>query len=240
MASINVKLHQVHPDFMFEVEPASSKREWMDRVAGRAPYHCLPLQIANQAGWVVKSPSSFTVTWNGLDLPGRGLTFAFHDEDSKRFETQVSNHFGYGILTFNLPFVIETPPGIQTLARGLPNYFKDGIVPLEGVIETDNTEMSFTMNWRFTRPSKPVVFRRGDPICMISFLDLSLLEKVKLEVDLYEEGNPKHYQLFQEWQAARAAHIAEYKNGRMGHYTQGTDIRGTPFPEHRKRLNLRR
>ena len=44
--------------------------------------------------------------------------------------------------------------------------FKDGIHPLDGIIETDWAVATFTMNWKFTCVGVPVTFKKGEPIAM--------------------------------------------------------------------------
>ena len=38
------------------LEPAPTDREWMDNSGQRYAYRCLPLVIANQAGWIIRCP----------------------------------------------------------------------------------------------------------------------------------------------------------------------------------------
>ena len=58
---------------------------------------------------------------------------------------------------------------------------KDGIGPLEGVIETDWLPFTFTMNWQFTRPGR-VVFEKGEPFCFITPIAYHSLEQVTPEI----------------------------------------------------------
>jgi hypothetical protein len=58
----------------------------------------------------------------------------------------VAPHFGHGVLTFTTGYMFRTSPGWALWARGSPNAFKDRIVPLEGVVETDWLPFPFTMN----------------------------------------------------------------------------------------------
>jgi len=41
----------------------------MDATADRYAYRCLPLLIANQAGWLALNNREVRVTWNGDDDP---------------------------------------------------------------------------------------------------------------------------------------------------------------------------
>jgi hypothetical protein len=79
----------------------------------------------------------------------------------------ISCHFGFGILTFHIPYLFRTTEPFGLIARGVPNYFKRHIVPLEGFVETWWVPFTFTMNWKFLYPHAPVLFEKGDPICFI-------------------------------------------------------------------------
>ena len=49
----------------------------------------------------------------------------------------------------SIPF--QDTRGWNLMVRGPTNSSKDGIVALDGIIETDWAHSTFTMNWRFTR-----------------------------------------------------------------------------------------
>ena len=40
-------------------------RAWMDATDQHFAYRCLPLAIANQAGWLLHNPATFTAWWDG-------------------------------------------------------------------------------------------------------------------------------------------------------------------------------
>ena len=46
--------YEIHHDINTLLEPAPIARDWMDAAPQRHPYRCLPLVIANQAGWVLR------------------------------------------------------------------------------------------------------------------------------------------------------------------------------------------
>ena len=47
------------------------------------------------------------------------------------------SHFGHGILTFHMPCLFRTEPGVDLMVQGPINRPKDAIAPLSGIIETD-------------------------------------------------------------------------------------------------------
>jgi hypothetical protein len=50
---------------MPELSPAPIQREWMSKTRDGFANRCLPLLIANQAGWLVISPHTVRATWTG-------------------------------------------------------------------------------------------------------------------------------------------------------------------------------
>src|SRR5581483_1718405 len=119
-------------------------RTWMDETDRRFAYRCLPMVIANQAGWFVLSNHKIAVTRNGGAAPS-DLCLEYLAGEPPHNAVSV---FGSGILTWSLPYLFRTPPGYNLLVRGPANYPKDGASPLEGIVETDWTEATFTMNWK--------------------------------------------------------------------------------------------
>ena len=152
-----------------------SDRVWMNETEDRFAYRCTPLSIANASGWEFLNPTAFTATWTGGDAK-EDITLV-PDDPTARFD-RVSSVFGHGVLTFHPGYVIRTDPGWVTWCRGAPNSFKDGIHPLDGVVETWWLPFSFTMNWRFTRPGS-VRFEKDEPFCFITLAPAVTLEQVQ-------------------------------------------------------------
>jgi hypothetical protein len=144
--------------------PAPRWREWINVMEDRWANRCLPLVVANEAGWVLLNEHAFVAVWNG-DPTAAAVTIDF-DQDVPT-PHPVQSHFGYGIVTWAVPYLFRTPPGYNLLARGPSNWPKDGIAALEGLVETDWSVATFTMNWKLTRPGHPVRFEAGEPFCMV-------------------------------------------------------------------------
>ena len=149
--------YAVDPD-CFPLRPAPVTRGWMDRIPDHHAYRCLPLNIANAYGWEVLCNAGFLAMWWG----GEGLDSIVIEPDPGTIAPAIS-HFGHGILTFHLPCLFSTEPGAELMVQGPINRPKDGIAALSGIIETDWSPYSFTMNWMFTRPGTPVRFEKGEP-----------------------------------------------------------------------------
>lgn len=128
----------------------------MDATVERFANRCLPMLIANQAGWMLLSSHTLLATWNGGDHPSH-LSVEYLSGSAP---FPASSHFGYGILTWRLPYLFRTPPGYNLLVRGPSNRPKAEIYALEGIVETDWAVATFTMNWKMTHAHQPVYSKR--------------------------------------------------------------------------------
>jgi hypothetical protein len=189
--------YQLYEDDSAPIRPARRERKWMEDADKKAPYRCLPLVVANQYGWEILSTHHFRATWDGTSRPD-GLTVENLSGDGF---LQATSHFGVGVLTFQIPFLFQTPEGWNLMVRGPTNSPKDGIVPLDGIVETDWTQATFTMNWRFTRAGT-VEFTLGEPICLFFPIQRGVLEKFRGELRALE-SNKDLEKKYREWSATR-------------------------------------
>jgi hypothetical protein len=158
----------------------------MDATEDRYAYRCLPLTMANSMGWELLMPFGIAAEWNGGNDLDDVRVASLNGEDVGEF---ASAHFGSGVLTFSVGYLFRTEPATGLWVRGLPNYFKDGIAPLDGIVETDWLSFTFTMNWIFTRPGR-IVFEAGEPFCFITPVSYRALETFEPRV-LPIEDNPE-------------------------------------------------
>lgn len=179
------------------IQVAPRERDWMEALDQKYAYRCLPLVMANQFGWQILSTHHIRATWDGTyaiealtvkDLKGEGPVCWL-------------SHFGAGILTFSVPYLFKTPPDWNLFIRGPTNAAKDGIAPLDGIVETDRAHETFTMNWRFTRPGT-VEFEIGEPVCMFYPVERKLFDRFEAEIAGLEE-NAELHERFSAWSGGR-------------------------------------
>ena len=201
---LTVTAYRLKPVTM-KIVPASEERRWMDWHSNGA-YRCLPLRIANQAGWFLLNDCDFEVLWTGKPHVD-SLKIKYPRNQKSRF---VLNIFGHGILTWHIPYLFRTPPGYNLVVRGPTNWIKDGVCPLDAIVETDWAVATFTMNWKLTRPLCRVKFRKDEPICMILPQRRGELEAFRPEVRNIE-SEPELDKGHQEWSDARRQLVGEKK-----------------------------
>lgn len=255
------------------IEPAPVERDWMEE-QNRFAYRCLPLNIANQCGWVIRNPTAFTAHWNGgetiSDLViefGKQLGQAQSADDVGPWtmtttvdvpawadaataagvqpDPRITSHFGSGVVTFSLPYLFRTPPGVNLWVKGPSNWVKHGAQPLEGVVEADWNPATFTMNWKLTARGS-VRFERGEPVCMIVPVPRGYVEKFTPRVEPITV-NEKLMQEYRDWQQARKQFLVKLRQldpetverGWQKEYFIGRTPEGGQFPSHQTRLEVK-
>ncbi len=241
VAADQIIAYDLNPFLGVRIVPGTQRREWMDATPNRFAYRCLPLVIANQYGWMLLCPARICATWNGE--PGLDtIQIEYPPDEQRRFAT---SHFGSGILTFAVNYIFRTPPGINVHVRGPANHPKDGISALEGIIETDWSEATFTMNWKMTRPHHPVVFEKDEPFAMISLVDCAQIEQFHPEFRPISD-NPVLKSGYDRWAASRFTFNRELKvpgsDARkqkwQRHYIKGETVSQKKADEHRTSIGI--
>lgn len=236
-----------------DIHPAGLSRDWMDATPGRHAYRCLPLAIANTHGWEIRCPQAFAAVWNGGPLT-TDIEFALEGPLPADGNPPVVSAFGSGIVTFHVPCLFRTPPGVGLQVAGPANAVKDGVQPLCGIVETDwLTEHGFTMNWKITRPRCAIRFDVGEPYCVISPVALDLVERLEPELRDFDDDPELRTEYYAAEQRRRefqgeigvrevglTTHVPEEQAGRwQRRYFQGRDARGNAVEEHRTRLQVK-
>jgi hypothetical protein len=232
--------YRTHAFPAMRIVPAPVSRQWMDETSGGFAKRCLPILIANQAGWHILSSHRVNLVWDGgeacssirIELPGGWAPFP------------VSSHFGHGIVTWTVPYLFRTPLGFNLLVRGPANWPKDGASPLEGCVETDWAVSSFTMNWKLTRPGAVVTFEKDEPFCMILPQRRGELEQFHPEVRPLD-SNREIAQGSRLWADGRRQFIEELRTGPtttetwQKHYFKGLTPDGEYAEGHQTKMRLR-
>lgn len=223
--------------------PAPADRFWMDFTTGGWANRCLPLLIANQTGWVILNDADFEVRWTGKKQR-ESLQIRYAKGRHSKF---VSSMFGYGIITWSIPYLFRTPPEFNLLVRGPANYPKDGITPLDGMVETDWLPYPFTMNWKITRAFQKVKFERDEPICMVMPIRRQDVELFQPEIRNLE-SEPELKKSFEAWMDKRSQVVknpqerpstVDHHNPIQGHYIRGEGVLGERAEAHQTKLDIR-
>ena len=75
----------------------------------------------------------------------------------------------------------------------------------DGVVESDWSPYTFTMNWKIVRPEVPVHFKKGDAVCFLQPFPLDLLERFDCSLESYDSLPPDVQKGFQDFVHRRSA-----------------------------------
>jgi hypothetical protein len=214
----------------------------MESTDQRFANRCLPLLIANQLGWFILNSHTVRIAWTGSPSIS-AMTVEVLAGDGP---VPARSHFGHGIVTWSIPFLFRTSPGYNLHVRGPSNMPKDGVAPLEGIIETDWCMATFTMNWRLTRATRALYFYTGEPIAMI-------VPQARYEIEQFRpclsdiDAEPSAAEGFRAWRDSRSAFLDELtlpvsdavRQGWQRDYVRGIAPSGQRFAAHQTKLDVR-
>lgn len=226
-------------DFTFErfnqiVKRSTKKRDWFRPEF----YHCLPLTIGNQYGFTIATEFDFAFEWDGTN-DKYGIKFYF-DETEEVLDTlypRVISHFGSGIITLEVPFMLKTPPGINLMTINPPNHVLPNITVMSGVVESDNIRYSFTFNLKIQIPNVRVKVDKGTPLA--AFIPIPRyfgdgFELVDAETVFNESLIIEEKQALLDNQTLRMELSDQMRDHRDRLYFDGKDIYGNKFPDHQR------
>ena len=234
----------LHPAWAPFIRPAPSTRPWMDATPEAFAYRCLPLNIANAHGWEILNPHGFTAVWDGT--MGVDAVTVTPDPGAGPNTRMALSLFGQGVLTFHVEGLFRTPPGWSLWIGGSPNRFKDALSPLTGVVETDWSPFTFTMNWRFTRPHAPVRFEAMEPFGFIFPLERAAVGGFEPRFAPLSD-DPELEEQFTAWSRSRDDFHQRMKKDAgvlpserwQKHYYRGKDVSGKDLAkDHMAKLRL--
>ena len=220
----------------------NAKRDWF----GDGAYRCLPLTIANQYGFIIKSAYDFSIFWDGDD--DHDLIVEFLDpEFQNAFAPELpaiqkfATNFRSGILSIINYCVLRTPPGVNLMTIQPPNIIDNpDLFCISGVIESDNLRPIFTFNLKVLTPNKKINIKKGDALSGFIPIQRYFVENFSLEnaedhFDKETLESEYHDLDLHMWERQVVDPVTKkYGSGRR--YFQGIHGDDTKFKDHQKNL----
>jgi len=209
-----ITINRLFDQKQFEVVPLPAKRQWMNDTQESYAYRCVPLTVANTYGWAVINPNDFTAEWNGNDS-FNSVTVKFEDG----VHGYASSHFGSGILTIHVDFIIKTEENISIFVRGTPNMIANDITPLDGLIETDWLPFTFTFNFKFNKPGV-AHFKAGDPLFSFFPVERGFIESFEVSEQDIRQDLALHSE-YEAYSASRQNYLQNNDGNFQKYYAKG-------------------
>ncbi|HEY0737768.1 MAG TPA: DUF6065 family protein [Herpetosiphonaceae bacterium] len=146
-------------DHAVPLQPAPDTRAFLNGNTTLAADRAL--HAAQRQGWEVLCPYAVEATWTGGPAPEDIVIRSdMPDEDAPSF---VQSVLGHGLLTFYPGYQCKTEAGEALWVRGPINWPKDGLAPLEQILDTAVLPCTVVVQWQFTRPQQTIRFAAGEP-----------------------------------------------------------------------------
>lgn len=227
---LNIPEHGYYKEIIMPLA-GKVKRDWFTDHF----YYCLPINIGNQYGFVIKSLIDFEAVWPGEEL-GPQIKILNDDNKGKQF---IKDVFGNGIITVQNSFALKTPPGINLMTIQPPNMFIPTCVAMTGVIETDNIRRDFTFNIKMTLKNHKIKVSKGDPLGAFIPIPRNFVDKYNVipAVDIFDkeivEMDCKESHILGR---ERVTRDKEKPHGAGRRYFNGYHTDDTKYPTHQKRV----
>lgn len=159
----------------------------------------LGLGEVGRQGWVLLCPQAFTASWNGgeraedVEIAWEGATAGDRPPET----AFVRSILGSGRLTFYPGYQFKTEGGHVLWLRGPVNAPKDGLAPIESVVDASLLPCTVSVDWQFTRPHQTVRFAAQEPFATLLLVPRAGLESVTVEVVERESDTEAHERAFQ-------------------------------------------
>jgi hypothetical protein len=232
----NISINYLNDTQLFEVVPMDLKRDWMKETQDSYAYRCTPMNVANQYGWYVLCPEDFSAKWlgdNGLD----GVSIRYKDNQKLDF---ARSEFGFGVLTISVDFILRTDPNVSTYIRGVPNFIKDGIQPLDAVVETDWLPFTFTYNFKFTRHAR-VEFKKGEPLFCFFPIYRNFAEDAEISIRQIQ-SDPYFFKQYTDYANSREGYLKNNDGSFQKFYRDAKDPKGKVYDtvNHKPKISFKK
>ncbi len=234
--------YELHPNTTTLIEPAPIARDWMDATPVRHPYRCLPLVIANQAGWILRSPAAFRAYWYGGIGKGRcGSAVRRPDRQPDSEPLRDRRHHVHD------PVPVPHAAGHQPVGEGAEQLHqgrraaarRDRRDRLAGVHVHDELEDHAGLRLGAVREGRAVLHDRAGTA--------RAARRASSRGEIGSTTNPELHAQYQKWEGSRKGFLTglnerdpnAVKQGWQKDYFQGKTPEGKEVDSHQTKLNLR-
>ena len=154
------------------------------------------------AAWQVCCPVAFEATWNGGAKPDDIEIRLTGDAPAQ--PAFVQSNLGEGLLTFYPGYQFKVAGEHQLWVSGPSNGLKDGIAPLESLVDASLLPCTVAIHWQFTRAHQTIRFAAGEPFATLLLYPKSGPAAMTVEEMQTEVSEEAYLQAFQQMSTAPA------------------------------------
>lgn len=166
---------------IFDIQPMSIKRDWMNETSENHAYRCFPVTQANVIGWSLSCKQDIIFEWDGIN-----------DETDKHVKilNPKSSYSGRGQSTISLDtsLVFRTDVDVSILTINPVNYFNDDFETMSNLISTSFYENPLPLALKAKKPNVQTVIKAGTPVATIIPISLTNLNNTTINIIKYNDS----------------------------------------------------
>jgi len=169
---------------LFDIQPMSIKRDWMDVTSEGHAYRCFPVTQSNVIGWSLSCVEDIEFIWDGVNdqTPDRIKIFSPSGAYSGRGQSSIS---------LNTGLVFRTDKDVSIFTINPVNYFSDEFETMSSLMSTSFYDNPLPLAIKAKVANKRVVIRAGTPVATIIPISLSNLNGTNIEIVNYQDNDRK-------------------------------------------------
>jgi hypothetical protein len=177
----NISVEKTH-GALFDIQPMSIKRDWMDATAENHAYRCFPVTQANVVGWSLSCSQDIEFIWDGVTdaTPEHVQIFSPEGAYSGRGQSSIS---------LNTGLVFKTDEETSLLTINPVNYFSEYFETMSSMISTSFYGNPLPLSIRAKKANEKVVIKAGTPLATIIPISLTNLNNSTIEIFDYKDEN---------------------------------------------------
>jgi hypothetical protein len=168
------------PGCIFNIEPMSIKRDWMDLTSENHAYRCFPVTQSNVIGWYLSCSEDIIFTWDGIN-----------DQTDQHVKiTSPSGSYsgrGQSSISLNTSLVFRTDPDVSIWTIHPVNYFNDDFETMSSVISTSFYDNPLPLALKAKKANVETIIKAGTPIATIIPISLTHLNNTSIEIVEYKD-----------------------------------------------------
>jgi len=178
---INISVEKIQ-GCLFDIQPMSIKRDWMDVTSEKHAYRCFPVTQANVVGWNLSCTQDIVFTWDGLNDQTDQHVLIDSPKDAYAGRGQSS-------VSLNTSLVFRTDPDVSILTINPVNYFNEDFETMSNLISTSFYDNPLPLAIKAKKANIKTIIKAGTPIATIIPISLTNLNNTVIEIVEYKDND---------------------------------------------------
>jgi hypothetical protein len=169
---------------LFDIQPMSIKRDWMDVTSEGHAYRCFPVTQSNVIGWSLSCVEDIEFIWNGIND---------QTPDTIEIFSPIGSYTGRGqsSISLNTGLVFKTDKDVSIFTINPVNYFSNEFETMSSLMSTSFYDNPLPLAIKAKVSNKRVVIKAGTPVATIIPISLSNLNGTNIEIVQYQDNDKK-------------------------------------------------